>query len=159
MTTDKPVNMKRSLDKHYLNLNFVNEWESKNISRVKFALYYNELEVASVLFSAKGTTRGSWFLQKNFLKSSWSSLTKTEQLNVFSVYENPFRHFYISKNHGGCDKDAGYMAVADVHKSSRCDWETHPSYPMFLYSKSHGPTVWDKFLYGMADYVAVLVQY
>ena len=150
--------MKRSLDKHYLNFNFVNEWESKNISRVKLALYYNELEVASVLFSAKGTTRRSWFLQKNLLHSCWSSLTKTEPLNVFSANGDPVRHFYISKNHGGCGNDAGYMIVADVYNSRPCDWEKHPSYPMFLYSKSNGPTVWDKHLYGMADYVAVFVQ-
>ena len=151
--------MKRSLDKHYLNFNFVNEWESKNISRVKFALYYNELEVSSVLFSTKGTTRGSWFLQKNLLRSPWSSLTKTESLNIFGIAAHDIRPFYISKSHGGCPKDLGYMAVADAYKSRPCDWETHPSYPMFLYSKSNGPTVWDKFLYGLADYVAVFVQF
>ena len=44
------------------------------------------------------------------------------------------RRWYVNKNHGGCDNDAGWLVVQQLN-GNECPWGTYPAYPVFLYSK------------------------
>ena len=72
-------------------------------------------------------------------------MTHNVNLNLFFfTRETRFsRKFFINKNYGGCDSDAGWFVVEDVRGSKPCKWDKHKSYPQFLYSRNGRITKWN----------------
>ena len=46
------------------------------------------------------------------------------------------RRFTITKQHGGCINDVGYLMVLDYGTVTGCPSDSYGSYPYFLYSSS-----------------------
>ena len=149
--------MERSLSSHYRDPG-VDNWSNHNIKYVKLALYEGRREVAYVVSNAVGSSMTDWFQSTRVIASSWSDMTARGTYNVFSItgYLSHLRRFYINKSHGGCPKDRGYMAVSDS-KVQGCQWDSHPIYPQFLYSKINSADNWERFMFGRADFLAIFV--
>lgn len=159
----KPLTMERSYLSHYRDTR-VSNWASLSIKYVKFAFYDRFHEVAYVIFSGNGSSLNSWFDKSRVISSSWPDLTSTSTYNVFSLYGYVILHkndrrFYISKSHGGCSAGTGHIAVINNgFASPDCTWETHKSYPQFLYSKLNSVNVWQRQMYGAADFLTIFIK-
>lgn len=154
-TSQKPLTMERSLDAHYRDKG-IDTWTHHNIRYLKFALYKERREVAYVIFDAAGSSKSNWFAGSRVLSSSWPDLTAQSSYNYFSIegFANYNRRFYINRQHGGCDNDLGHVAVSEM-PVKRCDWDTYPAYPQFLYSATSSVNRWNRLQYGQADYLAI----
>ena len=53
------------------------------------------------------------------------------------------RHFYISQQHAGCQKDTGWLVVSEAEKKKPCKWEKQKPYPQFMYSRIGKATKWN----------------
>ena len=138
-------------------------WEARHIEQVKYSLFENEVEVAYIIFNGTDSTRDSWFNPSLVLSSSWPTLLLfDETYNFFSVAGHPEvkRRFFINHNYGGCPLDKGYTVIVDTGIATQhtCSWDDQPSFPQILYSKINGLTIWDRPMFGRADYAAVYVR-
>lgn len=55
------------------------------------------------------------------------------------------RHFFINKNYGGCQNDAGWVVVADKVEVCKGNWmggRGWENFPRFLYAKQNGGCKW-----------------
>ena len=95
-------------------------------------VYTGGVSKKELLFNAAGSDKLNWFSEGKLISSSWTDI-KTEPGNYFSIQGDSPRNFFISRNYGGCDKDAGWLvAGAGIH----CSWETSAAHKnMILYSK------------------------
>jgi hypothetical protein len=88
-------------------------------------------------------------------------------MNVYNYFSiagsyaagNYERRFFINKAYGGCDEDIGHMVISEeIPPSKGCSWDNHPKYPQFLYSTINSVDVWNRGLFGRADYMAIFVK-
>lgn len=160
-TEDKPPKMERSYFRHYRSREVIN-WSNLDIKYVKFALYEQNKEVASVIFNGIGSNIENWFDKNRIIYSSWSDLTINDDYNHFSIagYNagTVDRRFHINKFYGGCEKDIGHIAVIDTGTVAACAWDQHPVYPQFLYTKINSADVWYKRQFGRADFMTIFIK-
>ncbi|KAH3725502.1 hypothetical protein DPMN_051346 [Dreissena polymorpha] len=151
--------MARSLSSHYRDP-ALDTWHNLAVKYVKFALYKGNREVAYVIYNGSGSTNLDWFTASRVLLSSWPGLTSNGQYNIFSIpgdsRDNIKRRFLINRTYGGCANDRGYVAVID--DGSYCAWDQHPRYPQFIYSDMNSDDFYERRQFGLADYMAVLVN-
>ena len=101
----------------------------------------SDLETLSIVFNSTNSDDKNWFLKSRVVHSPWTDL-KNETPNVFSIEGCcNGRDFYISKSHGGCPNDGGWLAII----SSDCEWEKR--FPPFsvLYSNGTTYTNWNQY--------------
>ena len=100
--------------------------------QAKVIVYEGGVTKKDLLFDATGTDKLNWFSEGKLISSSWTDI-KTEPRNYFSIQGDSPRNFYINRNYGGCDNDAGWLiAGAGIH----CSWETSAARKnKVLYSK------------------------
>ena len=97
-------------------------------------LYEEGAEVLNMTFNATGTTNWNWFSKKSLLLSPWDDLKTTAELQVFAIrgWTNTKRSFEVTKNYGGCGRDAGWLVISGIV----CEkWEKIYPWPSILYSK------------------------
>eukprot|EP00058_Branchiostoma_floridae_P004373 XP_002589861.1 hypothetical protein BRAFLDRAFT_100697 [Branchiostoma floridae] len=122
----------------------VQEWETLGIQLVKGSLYsYRQgTEVRELIFDGRDTTKVSWFSHERLISSPWTDL-KTETNNIFSIIGDSTYHrsFFINRNYGGCEKDAGWLVVPDG--GTACGWETRDKrVPHILFSRASTHVNW-----------------
>lgn len=94
-------------------------------------LYTGGSEVLSIVFNATNSNNLNWFTKDRIIHSPWTDLDSEPQ-EFFSIEGCCIeRDFYIFRNHGGCDVDAGWLAIS----SPNCFWETRLPKTTVLYSK------------------------
>lgn len=103
-------------------------------------VYEGGVSKKELLFDATGTDNLNWFSGGKLISSSWTDIN-TEGTNYFSIQGDSPRNFFISRNYGGCDVDAGWLvAGAGIH----CSWETSAAHKnKVLYSKLDTYTNWN----------------
>ena len=141
----------------------VENWANIGVKYVKYAYYENNQEVAYVIFNAAGSDINSWFDKRRVLSSSYSDLTATHNFNYFSIagHREPKRlerRFFINTYYNGCDKDLGHLAISQNEPINVCNWDQHPKYPQFLYSKINSADHWGRRMFGRADYMAIFIK-
>ena len=99
-------------------------------------LYKDGDEVGSLRFNVDGTNNRDWFSEQNLVSSDWDELSSASKVLHFQIKgnQNAGRSFEISKNYGGCDKDAGWLVITSTHA---CIWEKRNPLPSILYSKQN----------------------
>ena len=155
--------MERSYSSNYRH-SMVANWANIGVKYVKYAYYEDNREVAYVIFNAAGSDINSWFTKSRVLASSYSDLTATHDFNHFSIAgdyrPNIFeRRFLINTFYGGCDKDYGHLVISENEPPNKvCNWDKHPKYPQFLYSKINSFDYWGRRMFGRADYMAIFIK-
>ena len=155
--------MRRTDGIHYRD-NIVNNWSNLGIELVKFAFYDTNRELAYVIFNGSDSTMLNWFDRNRVINSSWLDLTSRSVYNIFSIeghiHPNSYdRRFYINRNYGGCPKDRGHLAVINSAVSSPvCLFDDQPSYPAFIYSKFNTVDFFQRRMFGIADFMAILIK-
>ncbi|XP_045166912.1 uncharacterized protein LOC123530224 isoform X2 [Mercenaria mercenaria] len=161
-TKDKPAYLHRTHGPHYRDDTFVSAWTRDNNLLVKFAFYDRYSELARVIFDGRKANANEWFHPKRVLASTYSDLTRNSRYDYFSIAGrrtlNDERRFFINRNYGKCTNVAGHIVVLDTNDKGGCEWNRHPVYPQFLYSKINSVTVWDRRLFGRADFMAIFVK-
>lgn len=162
VTTVKPTSVGRSYASHYRDSR-VAQWNSLSIRQVKFALYFENREVAFIIFDGTGSDYINWFDKTRVIASSYSDLTSTGTYNYFSFAGHErgnfhYRRFFVNKSYAGCPGDLGWLDVADVGTSGPCDMDKHAALPQFLYSSINAADQWERGRYGRADYMAIFVK-
>ncbi|XP_060560790.1 uncharacterized protein LOC132720641 [Ruditapes philippinarum] len=122
-----------SCDKNYRNP-IVDSWTSIGMQQVKFAFYKDNVEAAFVIFDATGSNITSWFSKSNIKKSSWTTVD-TYSYNHFSIFGHNSRRFLMVGNYNNCSTDRAYSIIV-VSGEFGCSYDTHTSYPQFIYSTS-----------------------
>ncbi|XP_070567176.1 uncharacterized protein [Ptychodera flava] len=124
---------------HYKN-RLMDKWEAIGVTEVKFALYTGGVEKASLLFNGIGSDKVNWFSTGRLRQSPWQDLMNTRLHNgqdgqFFSVAGEitASRRFYINNNYGGCENDAGWLAVIDDGHTV-CAWSDSRPKPYFIYA-------------------------
>ncbi|XP_045165942.2 uncharacterized protein LOC123529611 [Mercenaria mercenaria] len=159
---DKPVAMTRSYGLHYRS-SFVSNWSNISVEFVKFAFYDEDREVAHVILNGKNSDINNWFDKTRVLSSSWPDLTSKHTYNYFSIagHYMPKRHdrrFFINRSYAGCPKDLSHMVVINSVTPAVCQWDSHATYPQFLYSKINSVDFFDRRMFGTADYMAIFIK-
>jgi len=149
---------------HYRNNDVFNTW-GPNVDQVALVLYKGGHRVAYVIFDGRSSDVINWFHHDRVLTSTWRDLhASSSNYNYFSitgfVQQAPHkRRFYISKQHGGCPRDLGWLTVVDTPVGRRCPWEGDTPTPVFLYAKTDDVTNWTTGEVGEADDLLVFVKY
>ncbi|XP_025104273.1 uncharacterized protein LOC112570120 isoform X2 [Pomacea canaliculata] len=150
-----------SCDRHYRSF-LVDVWPSRNLEKVKVALYENGVEKAFMEFRGLDSNYLNWFSADRLLNSSWTDISGSA-LPYFSIFgiDEPgrvTRRFYVSKGHYGCPSDFGWISIKD--KGHVCTWETASHLPTFFYSKAQTGITWETqgSLVGRADVLAVWLK-
>ena len=111
---------------------------------MQIALYIrngSDLETLSIVFNSTNSDDKNWFSKSRVVHSPWKDL-KNETPNVFSIEGCcNGRDFYISKSHGGCSNDGGWLAII----SSDCEWEKRVPAFTALYSNRMNYTNWNHY--------------
>ena len=110
--------------------------------QARVALYNNdsETEILSLVFNASKSSKLNWFSRNRLTFSPWTDLV-TEKPRGFGVRGCCGRNFYITKSHGGCAEDFGWLVVT----SNRCAWETRFPSRTVLYSNRTNYTHWNEY--------------
>lgn len=111
--------------------------------QAKVVLYEGAVAKKELVFDASGTDKLNWFSVEKLTTSPWTDVN-TEPRNFFSIQGGcdggNCRSFFINRNYGGCDVDAGWLVTAGVW----CSWETNASHnKKVLYSKLSTYTNWN----------------
>jgi hypothetical protein len=155
--------MARSYSDHYRN-RIVSNWAYIGVKYVKYAYYENNQEVAYVIFNGAGSNINSWFDKRRVISSSYTDLTATRSFNLFSIAgdyrpREGERRFIINSHYGGCAVDQGHMVISEEEPPNNlCNWDNHPKYPQFLYSKINTIDYWSRRMFGRADYMAIFIK-
>ncbi|XP_021353718.1 neurogenic locus notch homolog protein 1-like [Mizuhopecten yessoensis] len=118
----------------------VDSWSDYYISAVRVSFVTGGKEKAFAVFDAHGADKNSWFTKARVLYSSWNDLGPTSTTNYDSIdgHQPHGRDFYMNRNYGGCQSDAGWFIVSEV-ASYACSWETKSNIkPYYLYSDAAG---------------------
>ena len=108
------------------------------------ALYENGTLKIELLFNASKSNPVDWFSLERLITSPWSDI-HTEPKNFFSIkgdcYGDGFdcRSFYMNRNYGGCDQDAGWLVATS---NQYCDWEKTGDGWNVMYSKRSTNAKW-----------------
>ena len=97
--------------------------------QARVALYKNGSEILSIVFNATKSCNENWFSRERITHSPWNDLY-TEPIIMFYIRGQVKRAFDISRNHGGCWKNAGWLMVS----SNFCFWEERLPKSTIMYS-------------------------
>ena len=145
---------------HYRNRLVNLSWSEQDIlaSEVHLVLYTSGEAVKKITFSAEGTNKNSWYAQAKITASSWTDIT-TQGKNYFNIPGDSGngRHWFISRNYGGCGNDSGWLMV---DKSPHpCTWETKRDPPIsILYATTATYQNWNSGNIAEAEVFAVFVR-
>jgi hypothetical protein len=142
--------MARSYSNHKRNT-IVTNWANIGVKYIKYAYYENIQEVAYVIFNGAGSDINSWFDKRRVIASSYTDLTATSSFNRFSIAGDyrpgsGERRFLINSHYGGCAKDL--VISEEEPPNNLCNWDNHPKYPQFLYSKINSIDYWGRQMFG-----------
>jgi len=107
------LNVNSSVKGHYKN-RFVQNWQTAKPNEARVALYSNNAskpEVLSLVFNTTNSNNVNWFSRDRLTHSPWTNLF-TEPLLTFDLQGCCGRAFYITKSHGGCPLDYGWLLVS-----------------------------------------------
>lgn len=104
----------------FRNTTIFENWESVNISRVKFVIKLNKEVAAFLIFNGTGSKHLQWFTQSRLLNSSWNDLNASSTLSQFSIdgfssTTTSNLRFFISQRFsvpGYCYEDLGWFVVS-----------------------------------------------
>mmetsp|Transcript_9482 Transcript_9482/g.17879 ORF Transcript_9482/g.17879 Transcript_9482/m.17879 type:complete len:237 (-) Transcript_9482:112-822(-) len=135
-------------------------WKCINVKTVRLELNSHGKTQAFVEFRGQGSTSLNWFHNSRISNTSWTDMHQKGSFNFFSISSETrySRKFFINKNYGGCDSDAGWFVIEDVTGSKPCKWDKHKSYPQFLYSKNGRITRWNALQFGQADILNIYIE-
>lgn len=97
-------------------------------------------EILSLVFNATNSNNVSWFSRDRLTHSPWPNLF-TEALLTFDLRGCCGRAFYITKSHGGCPLDYGWLIVT----FKDCSYEYRLPQTTVMYSNSTGYTNWNNY--------------
>lgn len=141
----------------YVNRIVTNYWNTSgvNFNNVRLHLYSSGSIQKFLKFNAIGTTKTNWYSLAAYVTSSWTDIPTVGQ-NFFNIggEENYYRTFFINRNYGGCEVDAGWVVGI---MGSTCGWENRNK-PAFIYSKETTVQNWTTGSIGVADVMAVFVR-
>jgi len=107
----------------------------KNGSRQKYATFR----------SPAGSHQTGWMNKANIIESSWSDFTQSATTNFVSIDgdDGNGRHWFFSRNYGGCEVDAGWMIVMDDAEKGGCGWEiASKPHTSILYAPGDSAAAW-----------------
>ncbi|XP_066302809.1 uncharacterized protein [Branchiostoma lanceolatum] len=139
----------------------VEQWSSLTIKRVKIVLEASDGN-KEFIFNGENSGKTDWFTRARLISSPYNDIM-TDPINYFSVegLNDAQRRFYISRNHGGCGNDRGWLVVADAGPSGICNWEraSTAEHPHVLYSKLSTSVRWDDTAnVGKADRLVIYIE-
>lgn len=155
--TSEALNIASSFRGHYQN-RFVPNWHLVKPKEALIALYREDgsvLETLSIVFNATNSDNKNWFSKSRMIHSPWTDL-ESEPQNIFSIEGCcSGRDFYISRNHGGCPNDAGWLAII----STDCPWEQRRPPFTVMYSNRTTYTNWNQYEnVGTADLFVLYIR-
>ncbi|XP_028403779.1 uncharacterized protein LOC114526389 [Dendronephthya gigantea] len=152
------LNKRNSFKKYYKN-RILQNWTMFNPIEVRMVLYSQTKEQVVLKFNASGTSKMDWFRVHRLQHSPWQDVLSTTK-DYFSI--NAFcsqgrcRSFYINRNHGGCENDAGWLMIGGL---TGCGWENRFPENCFLYSNSGTYANWNHYdKIGTAEVFAVYLR-
>ena len=111
---------------------------------MQIALYRrngSDHETFSIVFNSTSSDNKNWFSKSRIVHSPWTDL-ESEPQNMFSIKGCcSGRDFYISRYHGNCSIDAGWLAIV----SDYCAWEQRLPVFTLLYSNRTTYTIWSQY--------------
>ncbi|XP_076463578.1 uncharacterized protein LOC143295821 [Babylonia areolata] len=144
-------------DRHYRS-KVLDLWDRLRVEKARVAVYVNRSEVAFFEFNAVGSDYINWFQKERLASSSYTDLF-TEPKNFCSVKAyNIYRRFYVSRNHGGCAVDRGWLIVWDTADTCRPVWGADPPYPVIGYMHGNTNQLWTSQYVRHADVLAIWVK-
>ena len=107
------------------------------------ALYRNgsDPEILSMMFNATNSDNKNWFSKNRLIRAPWTDLDSEPQNFFTTGNDYTGRAFYISRNHGGCQHDAGWIVVTFNH----CAWEFRLPPITVMYTKRKTYTSWSQY--------------
>ncbi|XP_071965083.1 uncharacterized protein [Antedon mediterranea] len=138
----------------------VEQWGILDIKKVKFTFYNDGEEVMTLIFNGIGSNKMNWFDKDRLLQTPYPDML-TSTFNHFEI--GPVigpcpicRMWYISKNHGGCNVDKGWVAVTS---HNACVWDRiFGEAPQFVYSSRGGANVWESDSPSSASVMAISIN-
>lgn len=154
--------MQRSDESHYRDPK-VDQWNQLDIKYARVSLFKQSVEVAYIVFHARGSDYMNWFSDNRVVSSSWTDLSPHQSFNIFSIAGIHstretymyYRSFYILLKDSGCNNDLAYMGVVELE--GVCNWDVFTAYPQFVYSDMGVAERFNNMMFGRADYMAVFV--
>ncbi|XP_033101554.1 uncharacterized protein LOC117104819 [Anneissia japonica] len=139
----------------------VENWGALDIKKVKFAFYDDGEEVMTLIFNGVGSNKMNWFSRARLLQTPYPDML-TSSFNKFAIDPSAgtcpqCRMWYISKNHGGCPNDNGWVAVTG-HQVCLWDRAQGDPAPRFLYSSTDGVINWQSEPPAKASVMAISIQ-
>jgi hypothetical protein len=105
-------------------------WTAAGFTEVKVELWRSGAIDRQLVFNAAGQTNSGWFAMGRLTSvTGWTDLPNAT-FNDFSI-NGSIRDFYISKSHGGCQNDFGWLALT---KGDSCDEWHDPARNRIAYS-------------------------
>jgi len=146
----------RPLKAAWVNRQFTNNWNAQfsgdKFTKVRFTFWKREENamkpVVDIIFNAKNSNIDQWFMQDKVFQIVHGPNVRTRHnYNFWSSTGDATnkRHFFLSKNYGGCNNDAGLICVADRVDACNGHWmggKGWNSFPRFLYSSSTNGCKW-----------------
>jgi len=135
---------------------FINSWNTQfssgKFTKVRFTFWRKEAKavkpVVDIIFNGQNSNIDQWFQKDKVLQIVHGPNVKAKlSYNYWSSkgherHSDVYRHFFVNKNYGGCDKDFGMLCVADGIDVCQRTWMQGigwQSFPRFLYSsKTNG---------------------
>ncbi|RUS88870.1 hypothetical protein EGW08_003309, partial [Elysia chlorotica] len=145
---------------HYRNSEALDNWGKANVREVLLAVVAGGKLAKVIRFNGQGTNYLNWFSQEKYLDSSWGDIGSVHK-NFFSIEGDAhiYRRFFINKNYGGCDNDAGWLVVVDTPLPP-CPWERKlGAFPQFLYAAGHTVENYSKGKVKSADAILIFLRY
>jgi len=153
----KALNVTSSFKGHYKN-RFVQNWPTARPKEARVALYSNNeskpVEILSLVFNATNSNNVNWFSRGRLTHSPWTDLF-TEPLLTFALQGCCGRTFYITKSHGGCPQDFGWLLVS----FNDCVYESRLPQTTVMYSNHTSYVNWNNYgNVGIADTLVVYIR-
>ncbi|XP_035689590.1 von Willebrand factor D and EGF domain-containing protein-like [Branchiostoma floridae] len=106
-------------DKHPM----VEQWGSLDIDEVKM-VFESSVQEIELVFNGQNTNKNNWFTKNRLRTSPWNDI-KSESTNYFSIegHSDLKRRFFINRQYNTCDRDMGWLLVAEEGQSAPCSWE------------------------------------
>ena len=111
--------------------------------QARVALYSNnepKSEILSLVFNATNSSNVNWFSRDRLTHSPWPNLFN-ESLLIFNLQGCCGRTFYITKSHGGCPLDFGWLLVS----FKDCAYESRLPQTTVMYSNRTNYTNWNSY--------------
>ncbi|CAH1238490.1 FBN1 [Branchiostoma lanceolatum] len=104
----------------------VEQWGSLALYQVKVVFEYSQS--MELIFNGQNTNKNNWFTKNRLWSSPWNDIN-SEPINYFSIegHADLKRRFFINRQYNGCDRDMGWLVVAEMGQSAGCNYERPPT--------------------------------